>query len=291
MAHYAEALHRRYGIPVVAVDIPPPRREEDIPRLEKYVERQVRETLIPTLEEVCGKPFDYEGMREILRALKKAATLRNECWEFFKVKPTPWTLWDYGVSIAPVFYLMGKPETVPYYEKLKSELAERASKKIPAILPNGEKYRIYWDGWLPWAFLGMFIRKFVSHGAVPICGRYPWEFFPRPELIDPEEDPMHNFIQLYYTRGRLALTFMPEGALDEISKLVKEYSIDGLVMFSSRTCRAWNVGQREIINEIERKYGVPGVIIEADMVDSRLVSEAQIDTRLQALFEMIDARG
>lgn len=289
MAHYAEALHRRLGIPVVAVDFPPPRRKEDLPRLERFVVRQIKENLIPTLEKVCGKEFDEEGLRRILRVLKEAATIRNQCWEFFKLKPTPWTLWDYGVSIAPVFYMMGKPETVPYYKALLCELKERAEKKIPAA--DGEKYRLYWDGWLPWAFLGMFIRKFVSYGAVPICGRYPWEFFPHPEYIDPDaDDVVQNWVELYYTKAQQAAVFMPEGALEEVTKLVEEYSIDGLVMFASRTCRAWNVGQQEIINEVERRLGVPGVVIEADMVDSRMVSEAQIETRLQALFETIDAR-
>ncbi|MCX8176262.1 MAG: 2-hydroxyacyl-CoA dehydratase family protein [Candidatus Bathyarchaeota archaeon] len=52
----------------------------------------------------------------------------------------------------------------------------------------------------------------------------------------------------------------------------------------------WNAGQREILNRIEREYGIPGVIIEADMVDPRFFNDAQIELRLQALFEMIDAR-
>ena len=31
------------------------------------------------------------------------------------------------------------------------------------------------------------------------------------------------------------------------------------------------------------------MVIEADMIDPEMVSDAQIDTRLQALFETIDA--
>ena len=86
----------------------------------------------------------------------------------------------------------GEAGNRPYYKALLCELKERAEKKIPAILPDGEKYRLYWDGWLPWAFLGMFIRKFVSYGAVPICGRYPWEFFPHPELRGCRRSPRRS---------------------------------------------------------------------------------------------------
>lgn len=101
------------------------------------------------------------------------------------------------MSMAPVIYMMGSQDGVIYYEKLLKELQERKEKGIPALAPQGEKYRIYWDGWIPWAFLGKFIRKFTPNGAVCICGRYPWEMFPHPELIDPEY-PVESFVECYY---------------------------------------------------------------------------------------------
>ena len=291
MSHYAEAIYRRVGTKVVTIEMPVPRKEEDIPRLEKYVTSQIKETLIPAIEELSGQEFDEEEMRRILRVLKETCLVRNQCWEYLKKKPTPWTLWDYGVSIAPVFYAMGKPESLEYYKHLLKELKERASKNIPAILPDGEKYRLYWDGWLPWAFLGKFSRLFTSHGAVPICGRYPWEFFPHPERINPDADDIINeWIRMHYTSEMLLFHDGPWGGEDFIGKLADEYSIDGLVMFSSKTCRLWNMGQWEILNSIDKKYGIPGTVIEADMIDSSMLSEEQIKTRLEALFETIDAR-
>ncbi|MHC1581451.1 MAG: 2-hydroxyacyl-CoA dehydratase subunit D [Candidatus Syntropharchaeia archaeon] len=289
MSHYAESLYRRLGVRVLPIELPIPFEKEDIERLGEYVIDQTMETVIPTLEEICGKPFDYERMGEILEVLKKTALLRNECWEFFKKKPSPWSLWDYGVSIAPVFYMMGKPESITYYKHLRDELRERTEKGIPAILPDGEKYRIYWDGWLPWAFLGRFIRKFIQYGALPICGRYPWEFFPHPEKIDPK-DPIRTWWEQYYSPHGTAYHLSPKGAFEFIGEVIEEYSIDGMVMFSSKTCRIWNLAQLEIVNAIEKEYGIPGVVVEADMIDPAMVSDAQVETRLQALFEMIEAR-
>ncbi len=126
MSHYAEALYRRHHIPVVAVDMPRSHRESDIPILEAFVEGQINATLIPILEEICGRPYNYDRLSEILDILKKTPVIRNECWEYFKLIPSPWSLWDYGVSLAPVVYLMGKPETIPYYESVKAERARRA---------------------------------------------------------------------------------------------------------------------------------------------------------------------
>ena len=72
-------------------------------------------------------------------------------------------------------------------------------------------------------------------------------------------------------------------------ELIEDYSIDGMIFWSSKTCRMW-LAQQELLNRIERKYGIPGVLIEADMVDPTMVSEEQIRTRIEALLETIDAR-
>ena len=290
MSYYAEGLYRRLGVPVLPIEFPTIFEREDIPRIREFMYRQFTEIVIPEFERVCGRPFDYDRMSEILTVLKQVATLRNECWEFFKDKPARWTLWDYGVSIAPVFYLMGNPKGIAYYEKLLKELQERREKNIPAIAPDGENYRLYWDSWLPWAFLGKFMRKFTPHGAVCLCGRYPWEFFPHPELIDPEH-PVETWTNLYFGEdSHLCYNFSPKGAIGAIGELIEDYSLDGMVMFSSKTCRLWNVSQMEVRDALEKKYGIPGVVIEGDMIDSAMISDSQIETRLEALFELIDSR-
>ncbi|MDO8785178.1 MAG: 2-hydroxyacyl-CoA dehydratase family protein, partial [Syntrophales bacterium] len=258
-------------------------------RVRAFVYRQFKEVIIPAFEKVCGKPFDYDRLSEIFTILKKAATLRNECWEFFKTKPATWTLWDYGVSIAPVFYLMGDPKSIAYYEKLLKELQERKEKGIPAIAPAGEKYRLYWDGWIPWAFLGKFMRKLTPNGAVCLCGRYPWEFFAHPERLDPE-NPLESFIDVFWGEDspQCFSNKAPKGSVELISELIEEYSIDGMVMFSSKSCRLWNLSQPDMMDMLYKRHGVPGIVIEADMVDATMISDSQIDTRLEALFETID---
>ena len=288
-SHYSESFYRRMELRIVPLELPFVFEKEDRPRLKEFVYKQIKENVIPALEDVCGKPFDYDRMSEIISVLKKAATIRNKCWEFFKTKPVHWTLWDYAVSMAPVIYMMGDPAGIPFYERLLKELQERKEKGIPALAPEGEKYRIYWDGWIPWAFLGKFMRKFTPNGAVCLCGRYPWEMFPHPELLDPEH-PLETISDWMYGEKGLANKMAPKGSIEFVSGLVEDYSIDGLVMFSSKSCRMWNLSQRDVIDTLDKKYGIPGVIIEGDMLDPQMISDSQIDTRLQALFETIDGR-
>ena len=77
-----------------------------------------------------------------------------------------------------------------------------------------------------------------------------------------------------------------EAKADKMEQLIKDYDLDGFIMFSVRSCKRYSLGQmvtREIVTE---RCGVPGTIIEGDMVDSRLFNEAQIGTRVDALLEM-----
>lgn len=285
--HQSDSIYRHLNAPTIVVDLPPPHSERDIKLIENYVKEQIYQVAIPALEDLCGRRFNYGRLTEILKVLKQAALMRNKCWRFFEKVPSPWTLWDYGVSIAPVFYLMGQPGTIEYYQDLEAELASRAEQGIGSMHPE-EKYRVYWDGWIPWSFLGVLSRKLLSHGANPVVGRYPWEFFPHADKIDPSK-PVDTLVEQWYT-NLMACRSSPEFALPFVEEKTKKYKVDGIIMYAARTCRLWNIGQLEIINEMERKHGIPGVVLEADMLDPKFFSDAQIDIRLQALFEMIDAR-
>ncbi|MBW1787325.1 MAG: hypothetical protein JRK53_12005 [Deltaproteobacteria bacterium] len=63
---------------MVSMHCPTPYREADIPRHTDWMERELREVIVPALEKVCNRPFDYERLREVLANLKKVALIRNE---------------------------------------------------------------------------------------------------------------------------------------------------------------------------------------------------------------------
>ena len=285
MAHLADSVYRRFGVPVVSMHCPTPYREADIERHTDWMERELREVIVPALEEVCGRPFDNERLREVLIQLKEAALIRNECWEFFKLKPSPWTLWDYIVSMGPFVILAGEPGGVEYYRELKTELEQRFEQGIPAL--TQEKFRVYWDALCMYGWFGVIARKLASLGINAICGRYPWELFPRPWLIDTEGDPIRAMAELI---GEIRRVYAGELYPQIVAELVEEYDIDGLIMFAFRTCKNWSMGQQDVMMEIERRYGIPGILLDADGIDPRYYSDAQIDTRFLALAEMMEGR-
>ena len=77
-----------------------------------------------------------------------------------------------------------------------------------------------------------------------------------------------------------------QAKVDKMVELIKNYDLDGFVMFSVRSCKRYSLGQLVSKELVTKETGVPGVVIEGDMVDSRLFNEAQIQTRIDALLEM-----
>jgi benzoyl-CoA reductase/2-hydroxyglutaryl-CoA dehydratase subunit BcrC/BadD/HgdB len=284
-SHLADILYRRTGAPIVTVDLPPAPSDEDIPSLVTYVERQIREEAIPALESIFGRPYEYDRLSQIIADLKSCAELRDECIELGKHKPSPWTLTDMCVSIAPVMYMMGEPGTVEYYAALRAELQDRVNQNVPAVLPE-EKYRLYYDHYIMWGWLGPLSRKIASYGGNMVVGRYPFGMIPAPQHLDPS-DPVHTLAE-QLVRWMMSLN-APQAGVKKIMEWVQDYEIDGLVMLSSPTCRMF-VAQPDILDIVERQCGIPGILLEADMIDPKFYNEAQIDTRLQALFEMMESR-
>jgi len=64
--------------------------------------------------------------------------------------------------------------------------------------------------------------------------------------------------------------------------------VDGLVVHSARSCTPYSVGQYDIKRLLMDRLGVPSVVIEADIADSRVFSEEQTRTRLEAFFEAME---
>jgi benzoyl-CoA reductase/2-hydroxyglutaryl-CoA dehydratase subunit BcrC/BadD/HgdB len=282
-SHYAEAVYRETKCPVVAIDLPAPYSEDHDEIGGRYVEKQLKEVAIPAIEKLTGRRYNFDRLSAALAQVKQTVKLRNQCVELQANIPAPCTIFDLCVSVAPVMYIAGKPGCIEYYEKLKAELEYRVARKIGGI--SEERYRLLWDHIMMWGWLGPLSRKLRSYGANLVVGRYPLGMWWREDLINPE-DPLRALADVW-THAPLR---DPRRSVKKFEEWVEKFHLDGLVMMTSRSCRLFNGGQLDMLNEIERKCGVPGIVLDADMVDPAFYSEAQIDTRLQALAEMIDGR-
>lgn len=250
---------------------------------EHYV-RQLRE-FVNQLEQVSGRPYDWDRLKEVMAEVKRAVTLRQEIMDLCKNKPSPASFFDMAANIGPVCHMVGLPGTGDLLEEMKKEVEQRIADGIGSV-PD-EKYRLYWDGIMTWPSLGILARKFATMDACVIAGSYTHLLFlPLPEMIDPDkplESIAHNLCTTLVNAD-----FSKQ--VECISDICEKYSIDGMIVSETQTCRAFNSHSFALMDGLTRKLGLPSIIIGGDSCDHRFYSDAQVDTRLQALLETIDAR-
>ncbi len=78
--------------------------------------------------------------------------------------------------------------------------------------------------------------------------------------------------------------------VEMLSQYLLDYDADGLLINSIKSCNSFSAGQLMILREVENRTGRPGGFIESDLVDPRYFSSANIKTRIESYFQMIEQK-
>ncbi len=272
-----EVLARFFDVPMFLIDTPfihQVKTEES----RKYVSAQMEE-YIKFLEEQCGKKFDMDRFDEVVGLSIDGVKLWNEILSTCENRPAPISCFDAFFFLAPIVTLRGTKENNDYYQELLAELKQRVSDGIGAV-PD-EKYRLLWDNIPIWYQLRPLSELFASYGACLVADTYTnaWAR----QHID-RYDPISGLAKVYTD---IYLNIDLEKMVEDIKELIKRYSADGFVLHSNRSCKPYSLGQYDIAKMIQKDLGIPTLVIEADMTDERVYSEAQTRTRIEAFLETL----
>ena len=130
-------------------------------------------------------------------------------------------------------------------------------------------------------------ERFATLDACVVAGAYSHMLFmPRADKIDPD-NPLEG---IAYNLCDTLVSGNYSYRAKNVAELCQAFSIDGLVMSEVQTCRAFNSQMFAVMDGVSRNLGIPAVTIGGDSCDPSFYSDAQTDTRLQALLETIEAR-
>lgn len=247
----------------------------------KYVDEQLR-SLASELEKVTGTNLDEEKLKEAVKLSDRAAELWRKVIEYRRAKPCPMGVTDSSAAMFPMVASAGTQEAAEYYERLLDEVSGRVKEGVGAL--EEEKFRLLLSGIPYWHHLRMFNYLEDKYGAVVVHELYTatWGLA--------SLNPAKPFESLAY-KTLLNPTNMPiSWSKDWISGLVKDFDVDGIVLLSSRSCKATSVVNLTIQKVLRDEYGIPSVVIEADHTDDRAYSEAEVNARLDAFMEVLGAK-
>ena len=294
---WAEIWERMYHIPVFVLDVPATREwgkqaqpgSADFKRDCKYVEAQIRE-LITTCENVSGKKFDIDRLRETMTYANDMNAGWKRVLELNKSKPSLFNaLTDGTVYLGVSNNLRGTKAGSKYFKDLVEEMEFKSANGIGTL--TDEKYRLAFVGVPCYPIFRRFNEMFAEWGGAFVHSTY-----------------------LHFASGGANLGFeydvsrpiesLAEGTLISISdamdsmfhqdqvvgKMVKDYELDGVIYHPIKSCRTVSTGLADGRRAMMAATDTPSLFIESDMMDKRVVSEAQMKNRADAFFEGLASR-
>ena len=278
-----QELQRIFDVPLVFLDAPYQYGEDNDAAID-YLKAQLVEYM-DVAGQVAGKPIDEDVFLETVLRSQEAAGLWREIQGMLQHRPAPMNSFDTFIHLAPIVTLRGTPECVEYYKALRDEMQERIDAGVASV--ENEVYRLGWDNLAIWYKVKFLGEKFASHNAALVVSTYTENFsyqYPYPREDDLLWTLAANYMAGYINHGL-------EYRERDLKRMVDQFHLDGLVMHSNRSCRAYSFGQYELAKRLDEKYGIPTLMIEADQSDTRSWSDEQVATRIDAFMETIAARG
>ncbi len=275
-----EVQARYYNVPLIFFDTPYNYYGET-PELVDYVHNQFTE-LIPQLEKATNRKFNEKRFGTVIQHAAEGVQAWNDVLSSCTYTPAPMSAFDAFFYLAPIVTLRGTKASVDKYIQLKNELLDLAKKHVGAV--ENEQYRLVWDNIPIWYKVGRLSKTFAKYNACLVGDTYTnaWA-----DNSFTTENPMREMARVYAT---IFLNKNIEDKTKNFVKLMKKYNADGFVLHSNRSCKPYSFGQLDIKEEVTRQTGAPGIMIEADMCDSRAYAEEQIETRIQAFMETLKER-
>ena len=275
-----QALAQELNVPLFLLDAPYLHEPRLYEHTVQYVAGQLEE-LIAWLARHTGRTLDEKRFQQALGYSNQAVSLWREIRELCQARPSPLNAPDLFLTMAPIVVLRGTKDAVTFYRKLKAEVEGRVERGEGALIE--ERYRLLWDNIAIWYRLFRLFRTFANAGACFVVDTYTnaWS-----ASVD-EEEPILGLARTYST---VYINQSLQARAAQVADLVQRFDVDGMVYHSNRSCKPYSLGQYEVLERVSEQTGVPGLVLEADMCDTRLYAEEPIKNRIQAFIDLLEAR-
>lgn len=298
---WAEIWERMYDMPTVSVDVPGTRGSNlfsdagitgaGFDRDRRYVEHQIRE-LITTLEEVSGKAFDIDRCREVLDYTNQMSKSWRRVLELNQARPAVFDAMLEGtIYLGVANALRGTAEGAKYFRDLAEEMEYKADNGLSPLVDGEEKHRLIFVGVPCYPIFRKFYQLFAEWGGVFVSSTYTW-FASGGLDTDFEYDlnrPIESLaegVALSVRRAGDAMLFHDQDLIEAVDR----FEADGIVYHPIKSCRTVSTGLADSRRAVMAARDVGALFIESDMMDKRVVAEAQMKNRADAFFEGLDAR-
>jgi len=277
-----ETLQKEFGCPLFMLDFPYNQGCGDAPDVDSthvdYSVGQMRD-LIFLLERLGGNTLDWGRLQEAVLLSDRTSQFWIEICELRKAIPSPMSAVDAFSDIAIMMTQAGTWVAVNFFMRLRDEVKTMVEQGQGTI--TEERYRLLWDNVAMWYDMKLF-NYLESKGAVVVIEYFNLGWACRLDPNQPLESLSRKYLSLAWGNSPLDRKF------DKILTAVRDYRVNGAIIFSNWGCRPYCIGQLELKKVLQSKLKLPSLIIDGDIADPRNFSEAPLLTRIDAFIESLN---
>ena len=281
LTKWFENLAKRFDVPMFLIDTvynyDACASEEKV----RYVRSQV-DDLIRGLEEISGKKMDYDRLYQVMEISQRNKDLWREANELLAVKPAPLAGFDLFNYMSCMVCNRGKASTTEILTQLIDEIQENI-RQGKSTFPVKEEYRVFWEGIACWPYLAHTFRTLKKYGINMVATGYvnAWGLEYEPGDLD---GLARAYIDLPNNNNNL------ETVVRRRIEAHRKFQVDGTIYHVNRSCKVMDCQQYEVQRRISEATGIPYTSFDGDQADFRAYSEAQYETRIQGLVEIMAER-
>ncbi len=276
MIKWYENLALELNVPLILIDIPHLDAMECSEDRVKYIRAQFDDA-IAQLEEITGKKMDYDKLRSVMEVSQRSSKAWLKAVGYMACEPSPFSGFDIFNNMAVACVGRGTVAAAEAFEALAEDYEELA-KEGKSSFKGEEKYRVLFEGIACWANLKYTYKALQSRGMNVTASVY---------------GPAFSFLYSNLDELMAAYSYVPNSNCFERELKLRvddaiNNKVDGAVFHMNRSCKHWSGTLYEMERQFREVTGVPTVCFDGDQSDPRVFSEAQYDTRVEALMEIMD---
>jgi len=232
------------------------------------------------LEAAFGVAITEEGLRDAIALLNEERRGLKALQDVCRHKPAPIS----GIELLTVLHNRGsaidRRETIRLLERLTDELNEKARAGYAPLAADAP--RLLLTG-VPVGLGSEKVVRLVEEAGGQIvcfesCGAYK-----KVEPVKTEGDPLRAIAENYLNIPCSCMS-PNRGRFDLLSRLAREFQVDGVIDLTWQACHTYNVEAFRIAGFVEDKLGIPTLHLETDYAES---DTEQLRVRIQAYLEML----
>jgi benzoyl-CoA reductase/2-hydroxyglutaryl-CoA dehydratase subunit BcrC/BadD/HgdB len=250
-----------------------------------YYAGQMKDRLIPFVEQQTGRRFDLDRFREVVVESNRAYELLVDIRDTYRVKPAP----HHGMlRMVPYMVFMhgaGRRETTETL-RLFQEDATRRVREGRTEGPFPEKHRVMWVHVPPFYDWELFSWMEEKFGATLVV-----DSLSSTSVLEPiETGSLESMLEGMAWQGLdMTMSFMRfESAafIDFTMNAYDQYGCDCMIATQHVGCQSI-CGARGLIREGCRRRGIPLLFIEFDYNDDRVLAREQMRAEMEDFFTTV----